>query len=73
MHSHLLLFHRQRFEIIDKPKTRNQTGNTVSTVKMATIPKKHRAMVYDKPGSVSTKLAEIDTPEPGAGEVLVKM
>lgn len=38
-----------------------------------TIPKKHQALVYDKPGELSTKLIEIDTPEPGTGQVLVKM
>jgi propanol-preferring alcohol dehydrogenase len=37
------------------------------------IPKKHRAVVYDKPGQLSTKVIEIDTPEPGPGQVLVKM
>jgi alcohol dehydrogenase, propanol-preferring len=37
------------------------------------IPKKHRAAVYDKPGSISTKIEEIETPEPGAGEVLVRL
>ncbi len=37
------------------------------------IPKKHKAIVYDKPGSISTKIEEIDTPEPGPGEVLVNL
>lgn len=37
------------------------------------IPKKHKAMVYDKPGLLSTKLEEVDTPEPGPGEVLVHL
>ncbi|KAG9242405.1 alcohol dehydrogenase-like protein [Calycina marina] len=37
------------------------------------IPKKHKAMVYDKPGSISTKIEEIETPEPGPGDVLVKL
>ncbi|EPE32390.1 GroES-like protein [Glarea lozoyensis ATCC 20868] len=37
------------------------------------IPKKYRACVYDKPGSISTKIEELETPEPGAGEVLVRL
>lgn len=37
------------------------------------IPEKHLAVVYDKPGTVSTKVVEVDTPEPGPGQVLVKM
>lgn len=37
------------------------------------IPKKHKALVYDKPGEVSTKIEEIDTPEPGPGQVLIKL
>ncbi|KAF4120029.1 alcohol dehydrogenase, propanol-preferring [Geosmithia morbida] len=40
---------------------------------MASIPKKHQAMIYDKPGSVSTKMVEVDTPNPGPGEVLIKI
>jgi propanol-preferring alcohol dehydrogenase len=37
------------------------------------IPKKYKAAVYDKPGSISTKIVELDTPEPGAGEVLINL
>lgn len=37
------------------------------------VPKKHKACVYDKPGSISTKIEEIDTAEPGNGEVLVNL
>ena len=37
------------------------------------IPKKHKALVYDKPGEISTKIEEIDTPEPGVGEVLINL
>lgn len=40
---------------------------------MAEIPKKHKAVVYDEPGKISTKVVELDTPEPGPGEVLVNM
>jgi len=37
------------------------------------IPKTYKAMVYDKPGSISTKLEELETPEPGPGDVLVRL
>jgi propanol-preferring alcohol dehydrogenase len=37
------------------------------------IPKKYKAAVYDKPGSISTKIEELETPEPGPGDVLVKL
>ncbi|ERF76589.1 Alcohol dehydrogenase 2 [Endocarpon pusillum Z07020] len=37
------------------------------------VPKKHKACVYDKPGTISIKVEEIDTPEPGTGEVLWPM
>ena len=30
-------------------------------------------MIYDNPGSISTKIEEIDTPKPGVGEVLVNL
>ena len=37
------------------------------------IPKKYKALVYDKPGEISTKIEELDTPEPGVGEVLINL
>ncbi|CAO2651052.1 Nn.00g093490.m01.CDS01 [Neocucurbitaria sp. VM-36] len=37
------------------------------------IPKKYKAAVYDKPGSISTKIEELDVPEPGAGQVLINL
>ncbi|KAF2745845.1 GroES-like protein [Sporormia fimetaria CBS 119925] len=37
------------------------------------LPKKYKAAVYDKPGSISTKIEELDMPEPGPGEVLVNL
>ncbi len=37
------------------------------------IPKRYKAVVYDKPGTISTKIEELDTPEPGPGEVLVRL
>jgi len=42
---------------------------------MATVqvPARHKALVYDKPGSISTKIEEVETPKPGVGEVLVNL
>lgn len=37
------------------------------------IPKKQKAAIYDQPGKVSTKIVELDVPEPGAGEVLINL
>lgn len=37
------------------------------------IPKKQKAAVFDQPGTVSTKVVEIDVPEPGAGQVLINL
>lgn len=37
------------------------------------IPKKQKAAIYDQPGSVSTKIVELDVPEPGSGEVLINL
>ncbi|KAJ4297583.1 hypothetical protein N0V90_005476 [Kalmusia sp. IMI 367209] len=37
------------------------------------LPKKYKAAVYDKPGTISTKIEELDMPEPGPGEVLVNL
>lgn len=37
------------------------------------LPAKYKAMVYDQPGKISTKMVELDMPEPGAGDVLIKL
>jgi hypothetical protein len=37
------------------------------------VPRKHKACIYDKPGTISTKIEEVDTAEPGYGEVLVNL
>jgi alcohol dehydrogenase, propanol-preferring len=37
------------------------------------IPRTYNAAVYDKPGQLSIKVVELDTPVPAAGEVLVKL
>jgi hypothetical protein len=37
------------------------------------IPKKYKAAIYDKPGTISTKVVELDTPEPDTDEVLIRL
>merc|ERR1711977_286803 len=37
------------------------------------VPSRHEAVVYDNPGSISTKVEEVDTPKPGVGEVLINL
>lgn len=37
------------------------------------IPKKQKAIIYDEPGKVSTKVVEVDVPEPGQGQVLINL
>ncbi|KAF2096789.1 GroES-like protein [Rhizodiscina lignyota] len=37
------------------------------------IPKTHKAVVYDNPGEISTTVKDVETPEPGPGEVLVNL
>jgi propanol-preferring alcohol dehydrogenase len=37
------------------------------------IPETHKAIVYDDPGRISTKIVQVKTPEPGPGEVLIRM
>jgi len=44
-----------------------------ATQKSYNIPKTYKAAVYDQPGKISTKVVELDTPEPGPGEVLVHL
>jgi hypothetical protein len=46
---------------------------TVNGDSTADIPKTYKAAVYDKPGSISTKVTELETPQPGPGEVLIKL
>jgi hypothetical protein len=47
--------------------------NNMATNENPTIPKQHKAAVYDKPGSISIKVVDVDTPEPGPGEVLINL
>jgi hypothetical protein len=42
-------------------------------ITMAELPKTYKACVYDEPGKISTKVVNLDVPEPGPGEVLVKL
>jgi propanol-preferring alcohol dehydrogenase len=37
------------------------------------LPKTYKACIYDNPGSISIKIVDLDMPEPGPGDVLVKL
>ncbi|PGH35072.1 hypothetical protein GX50_02103 [[Emmonsia] crescens] len=37
------------------------------------VPKQAKAIVYDNPGTVSTKVVTVDVPEPGPGEILINL
>ena len=37
------------------------------------LPKTFKAAVYDQPGKISTKIVDLDMPEPGPGEVLIHL
>ncbi|KAI1809766.1 alcohol dehydrogenase-like protein [Poronia punctata] len=38
-----------------------------------TVPKTHKACVYSEPGKCAIEIRDVETPEPGPGEVLVKL
>lgn len=40
---------------------------------MTDLPKTFKACVYDEPGKISTKIVDLDMPEPGPGEVLINL
>jgi len=40
---------------------------------MSELPSTYRACVYDEPGKISTKVVDLDMPEPGPGEVLINL
>ncbi|PSS03388.1 chaperonin 10-like protein [Coniella lustricola] len=37
------------------------------------LPAKYKAAIYDEPGKISTKVVELDMPEPASGDVLIKL
>lgn len=73
----IFLFERERErERETKRKLLTAYNKPVQLYTMASspeIPKKYKAVVYDAPGSISTKIETLDMPEPGAGEVLVNL
>lgn len=40
---------------------------------MSELPRTYKACVYDEPGKISTKVVDMDMPEPGSGEVLINL
>ena len=45
----------------------------MSSMAEVEIPKTYKAAVYDKPGSISTKVETLEIPEPGPGQVLINL
>jgi propanol-preferring alcohol dehydrogenase len=37
------------------------------------IPKEHKACVYTDPGKLAIEITNVETPDPGPGEVLVRL
>ncbi|RMD44337.1 hypothetical protein DV735_g834, partial [Chaetothyriales sp. CBS 134920] len=37
------------------------------------IPTHHKAILYDEPGKISTKIEQVETPKPGVGQVLIRL
>ena len=37
------------------------------------LPQKYKAIVFNEPGKLSTKIEMLDLPEPGTGQVLVNL
>ncbi|PGH21290.1 hypothetical protein AJ80_03340 [Polytolypa hystricis UAMH7299] len=37
------------------------------------IPKTHKALIYSEPGTTATKIIDVETPTPQAGEVLIRL
>ncbi len=62
-------------EILSRTLIELENANMAAAATQPTfdIPKRYKAVVYDKPGTISTKIEELDTPEPGPGEVLVRL
>jgi propanol-preferring alcohol dehydrogenase len=37
------------------------------------LPKTYKGAVYDEPGKISTKIVDLQMPEPGPGEILINL
>lgn len=45
----------------------------VTAMASKSIPKTYKALTYKEPGKLATEVVELETPEPKAGEILVKL
>lgn len=65
---------RQRLQgVAQHLRPTTTTTTTTMAAPEVKIPKTHRAAVYDDPGKVSIAIKEVETPEPGPGEVLIHL
>lgn len=53
--------------------TRLEDHSNFGSMGSIATPTRNKAVVYDKPGSISTKIVDLDIPEPGPGEVLLRL
>ncbi|CAG8960003.1 hypothetical protein HYFRA_00013191 [Hymenoscyphus fraxineus] len=67
------VFKAQHSTPISPSQPQSRSHRTTMTMTELEVPKSHLALVYDAPGSISVKTVEVDTPEPGVGEVLVRL
>ena len=51
----------------------SQAARKHNILTMSDLPSTYKACVYDEPGKISTKVVDLDMPEPGAGEVLINL
>ncbi|RMZ78915.1 hypothetical protein DV737_g3695, partial [Chaetothyriales sp. CBS 132003] len=51
----------------------SEVNGTISAANVITIPTVQKAVIYDQPGTLSTKVVELPVPEPGPGEVLIHL
>lgn len=54
----------------DAAKTNGAEETTASAPE---LPKTYKGAVYDQPGKISTKIVDLEMPEPGPGEVLINL
>lgn len=55
------------------PKEETNGTNGTTQEPQFEIPKTYMAAIYDKPGTISTKVVELEIPVPGSGQVLIHL
>lgn len=55
------------------PNGEGVNGTNGTEVPEFKVPKTYKAAIYDAPGTISTKVVELETPVPGSGQVLINL